>query len=78
MGHGLSLINETWSSEELEKHEKNEKINQLQQDAIQFISKNIYYEVPFRIRRKYSTDPRSTIWIEPSPKIVDKSFDDVC
>jgi hypothetical protein len=59
-----------WTAEEAA---DNEKIAKLQEQALEFVSKNLFYAIAVRSQRK-SKDPTAPIWVEPLPHIVEESL----
>lgn len=59
-----------WTAEEAA---DNEKIAKLQEEALEFVSKNLFYAIAVRSQRK-SKDPTAPIWVEPLPHIVEESL----
>jgi hypothetical protein len=70
MGTGNISKHFHWSKEDLEEHDR---IKSLQEMALSFVTRSVFYGVPVRSQRK-SYSPNCPLWIEPIPEAVEQSL----
>ncbi len=68
MGGSISATFHTYTPAEIA---ENLRVIKLQDVGFEFVTKIIYHGIPIRSGRK-NKDPRSAIWIEPQPDLVNE------